>query len=95
MVTIYQRLYVPTAFSPNGDGQNDVWELINIRYYDDAEVSIFDRWGNTVYYSKGNYQAFDGTSDGKPLNADTYFYKISLVPNQKIFQYHGTVTILR
>lgn len=94
-VTVYQRLYVPTAFSPNGDGQNDVWELINIRYYDDAEVSIFDRWGNTVYYSKGNYQAFDGTTDGRPLNADTYFYKISLVPNQKIFQYHGTVTILR
>jgi gliding motility-associated-like protein len=95
-IIVYQKIYIPTAFTPNGDGQNDLWELSNINYYPDAEISVFDRWGNLIYYSRGsNYKPFDGTNNGNPLNDGTYFYKINLLPNQKQFQYNGSVTILR
>lgn len=94
-INVYDKVYVPTAFSPNGDGQNDLWELAGINNYPDAEVQVFNRWGNIVFYSKGNYLPFDGTSAGNQLDEGTYIYKIYLYPDHPIFQYNGTVTILR
>ena len=94
-INVYDKVYVPTAFSPNGDGQNDLWELSGINNYPDAEIQVFDRWGSIVFYSKGNYLPFDGTNAGNPLKEGTYIYKIYLYPNHPIFQYNGTLTILR
>lgn len=94
-INVYDKVYVPTAFSPNGDGQNDLWELSGINNYPDAEIQVFDRWGNIIFYSKGNYTPFDGTNAGDQLKEGTYIYKIYLYPNHPIFQYNGTLTILR
>ncbi len=94
-VLVYDKVYVPTAFSPNGDGQNDKWELSGINNYPDAEIHVYDRWGNVVFYSKGNYTPFDGTNSGNQLYEGTYIYKIVLYPDHPIFQYNGTLTILR
>lgn len=94
-VNVYDKVYVPTAFSPNGDGQNDVWELAGINNYPEAEIQVFDRWGSVVFYSKGFYTPFDGNSSSGQLLEGTYVYRIYLFPDQPIFQYNGTVTLLR
>ncbi len=54
-------LVIPNAFSPNGDGFNDLWIIENIDFYPQVDLKIFDRWGNLVYIT-GN--AADEPWDG-------------------------------
>ncbi|MCB2197685.1 MAG: T9SS type B sorting domain-containing protein, partial [Bacteroidetes bacterium] len=86
---------VPTAFSPNDDNINDRWEIDMQGLYPYAEIEIFDRWGNRVFYSKGyeESQYWDGTFNGKKLPMDNYFYIIYLRNGSR--RISGTVTLLR
>jgi gliding motility-associated-like protein len=65
----------PNAFTPNGDGLNDVW-LPTGNVIDDAEgsynVSVFDRWGKLVFLSTGPNIGWDGTAAGSPCPAGVY-----------------------
>ncbi|MEM9992476.1 MAG: gliding motility-associated C-terminal domain-containing protein, partial [Bacteroidota bacterium] len=66
------RVYVPTVFSPNGDGQNDVFEIS----MGDAlieQIQIYDRWGNLVHTGTS---IWDGTVCGQQANAGTYIYQV-------------------
>ena len=83
-------LFIPDAFSPNGDGLNDEFEMIGIRGYKNVEIEIFNRWGNIVFQSKnyGRGQGQDGFWDGTvrsglgiasgPVADGTYFYVLKL-----------------
>jgi gliding motility-associated-like protein len=82
----------PNAFTPDGDGYNDTWILDNLDNYPEATVSIFNTWGNIVYQTDGIYQAWEGTFEGKPLPAATYYYVINL--NNGTPAYSGAVTIV-
>ncbi len=72
-------LVIPNAFSPNGDGFNDLWVIENIELYDQVDLKIFDRWGNMVYIT-GNAadEPWDGTYNGRALPIDSYHYVIDL-----------------
>ena len=84
----------PNVFSPNGDGINDKWELKQLSAYVNARVEIFDRAGTKVFsLSKGYNKAWDGTYNGKPVPAGTYYYIIE--PNQNSTIIKGWVTIIR
>lgn len=80
------------AITPNGDGQNDTWELEDIDAFPDALVHIYDRAGLTVFKSSGGYNAWDGTHNSKPLPMGTYYYIIDLRDGSPI--YEGTLTII-
>ena len=94
-IVVYQPVYIPTAFTPNSDGMNDIWELSGLEVYPNPEVQIFNRWGNMVFYSKGNYTPFDGTDSNKPLPEGMYVYKINPFPDRPDFQYKGTFMLFR
>lgn len=70
----------PQIFTPNGNGQNDLYVIKNIEKYSNAHLAVFNRWGNTVYNSQGYKNDWDGYSNvslviGKqPLPVGTYFY---------------------
>ena len=49
-ITVISPLYIPDVFTPNGDGQNDQWELRGLENYPEAQVLVFNRWGNLVFY---------------------------------------------
>ncbi len=69
----------PNEFiSPNGDGLNEVWRIVNILYYTEATVQVFNRWGVEVYRAEPPYlNDWDGTnSQGEVLPSATYFYVI-------------------
>ncbi|MCR9154315.1 MAG: gliding motility-associated C-terminal domain-containing protein [Bacteroidetes bacterium] len=73
-------LYIPNAFTPNGDNINDQFEL---RISENCEVvsfslQVFDRWGRMVYQTESMEadQAWDGKSDNKELEQGVYLYKI-------------------
>jgi gliding motility-associated-like protein len=96
-VTVYQPIYIPTAFTPNEDNMNDLWELAGMEAYPNAEVQIFNRWGNMVFYAKGTYNLapFDGSNNNKLLPEGMYVYKINPFPDRPDFQYKGTFMLLR
>lgn len=80
-IDVFTQLYIPDVFSPNQDGVNDTWEIKGLEDYPEAEVAIFNRWGEPIFYNKGLYQApFDGTSNGIPLPASIYTYLITTKP---------------
>lgn len=93
VITVFPRLVVPTGFTPNGDGTNDVWEIEGIANVPDCEIEVFNRWGEKVFFSKGYTQPFDGTQNGDKLPAATYYYVIK--PNNGAAHLKGVVTIIQ
>jgi gliding motility-associated-like protein len=85
------------AFSPNGDGTNDLWHIRYAGQYENIEVVVFNRWGVKVYRAKPytNAEGWDGrTSQGKELPSGTYYYVID-THESGITPLSGTVTIIR
>jgi gliding motility-associated-like protein len=94
LVKIIQSMVIPTIFSPNGDGVNDFWDIGNIQAYDEASVSIFNRYGQFVYKSGDGYRTpWDGKYHGEPLPVGTYFYIIRKTPDSKPMS--GNISIVR
>jgi gliding motility-associated-like protein len=74
---------VPDAFSPNGDGVNDVLVITNIETYPNNRITIFNRWGSKVYEASPYRNQWDGTSQfgamyGETLPESTYYYVLDL-----------------
>jgi len=84
---------IPTSFTPNGDGVNDDWVINNSELYSEASYQIFNRWGQEVYTVNGTWTPWDGTWNGNPIPAETYYYFIRLTPDSQTLQ--GTITIVR
>lgn len=86
-----------SAFSPNGDQNNDYWHIDNIELYPDAIVEVFNRWGDRVYSTKRYINSWDSAWQGlyknSPLPSATYYYVITL--NNDDDPLTGTVTIVR
>lgn len=92
-VRVYQKVIVPNAFSPNGDGINDVWKIEALDAYPRAEVMVFNRYGQVVTKRKGSAKPWDGTYQGEPIPVGTYYYIIDLHEGQG--KLTGWVMILR
>ncbi len=92
-VTVIKRLNIPTAFSPNGDGSNDTWELEGIQDYPRISIEIYNRWGQQVYSTKGYPSPWDGKRNGSDLPIGAYYYIID--PHNGRPKITGPLTILR
>ena len=93
------KVRIPDAFTPNGDGHNDRWNILGI-----SEVNhlvIFDRWGEKVFERDHYYPAdagagWDGTVDGRPAPAGVYVYYAQMqCPVGGAFERRGTVVLVR
>lgn len=84
------------AFSPNGDGINDLWLVTNGNCLTSAKVEVFNRYGSRVYRSDNYKNNWDGTYESKPVPDGTYYFVITyqLVNGKKVYL-KGNVTILR
>jgi gliding motility-associated-like protein len=87
---------VPNAFSPNGDGQNDIFrfyaanDLISLKSF-----RIFDRWGKEMFYTQEMADGWNGTYKGEACENGVYFYFIEYAIGSKAYTYKGDVTLLR
>lgn len=92
-INVYERIWIPDAFTPNGDGINDSWELRGIENYPEAEITIFNRWGEIIFFSRQYKQPFDGKFQNTPLPTGVYVYQIKPSSTQTILQ--GSLTLVR
>lgn len=65
---------VPTGFTPNGDGNNDILYCRGFGIKKLYHFKIYNRWGQLLYSTSDITQGWDGTYNGDPQNSDTYFY---------------------
>ena len=88
---------LPSAFSPNGDGENDLARIINLKYNKLVAFRIFNRWGQVVFFTTDVNQGWDGTFNGVPQDLGVYQYLFSTThPDGKgLRSYKGNLTLLR
>lgn len=92
-VKVIKDLVIPNAFSPNGDGLNDTWEISGLNLDPFCVLEIFNRNGQIVYRSTGYTKPWDGSRNGKPLPVGVYYYIISA--NQNKNKYTGWISLIR
>lgn len=94
-VKVLKEPEVPNAFSPNGDGMNDLWNIKYLESYANASVKVFSRYGALVYVSNGGYaHPWNGQMNGIDLPSGTYYYIVDpKTKGRKLVS--GFVTILR
>lgn len=85
-------LTIPNAFTPNGDGMNDTWEIDKISLYPQAQVNIFDRNGTLIFSGSPNEEAWDGSQGNSEAPMNTYYYVLTL---SKEYTLKGDVSIVR
>lgn len=91
-------VYVPNAFTPNGDGMNDYFYPSFTCPLSHYEMWIYDRWGNEIFYTKDIKVGWYGTTkSGQSVEVDTYIYKIkfSYSENEKIRTMMGHVAFIK
>jgi len=86
---------IPNAFSPNGDGINDKWEVPLLIAFPTAKIQIFNRYGQVVFSGNGgsNFVYWDGTHNGKLVPVGVYYYVIDI--GQGFSRRQGWVTVIR
>lgn len=90
------NIFVPTGFSPNGDGKNDVFRIANMTFQRLMEFRVFNRWGQEIFSTNNAKGGWDGTWKGEPQPIGTYKYIIRIgFPDGIVETYQGDVTLIR
>ena len=88
-------VYVPSTFSPNRDGKNDVFVVsgFNIKEF---SMIIYNRWGNSIYESNNPFEGWDGTFQGNEVQEGNYVYIIHVITDAGgAYDRVGSVNLIR
>ena len=92
----YTDDFVPSVFTPNGDGKNDVFRVLGIKYQKVVEFRVFSRYGTEVFSTQDATKGWDGTYKGEPSDVGVYGYLIRVtLPDGTLRTYKGDITLLR
>ena len=88
-------LFIPTGFSPNGDGVNDTWQIRGLEQFPEGSIEVYNAWGSMLFRADAtNYTPWNGQHQGKDMPPANYYFVIDLkspdVPVRK-----GTLTLFR
>ena len=93
-VKIASTIFIPNAFTPNGDGLNDVWRIPALEAYPNCSVTVFNRYGQIIFESRGYNRPWDGRFKGIAQPMGAYIYIVNAgEPGIDILK--GTITIIR
>jgi gliding motility-associated-like protein len=88
-------IFVPNAFTPNGDQNNDVL-YVEGQNLTSVELSIFDRWGEKVFETSTQSEGWDGSYKGVPVEPAVFVYKLKATCDGGIiYEEEGNVTVIR
>jgi len=89
------QVYVPSAFSPNDDGVNDVWGVSHA-FVKEFEMRVFNRWGQKVWQNDFKGTQWDGKTNGAIAGNDVFIWIVTYRGwNQKFYTQKGTVTVMQ
>ena len=88
-------IFLPDAFTPNGDGRNDVFKIVTVGHHPLKVFEIVNRYGQVVFRSNVETEGWDGKVHGIPQEMGTYFYYINYTCNGKTIEKKGDVTLVR
>lgn len=90
------RIFISSAFTPNGDGMNDIFRILNVHGQKLIMFNVYNRWGQMVFHTTNISQGWDGMYNGMPAEQGAYIYLvkiINLAGKQKV--YKGSVLLIR
>jgi len=88
-------VFIPNAFSPNNDGNNDVFR-VRSNFIDAIELIIYNRWGQELFRITDKNGSWDGTYKGEELPPDSYAYFLRVIcVNQEVYSKRGNVNLMR
>ena len=88
-------LFIPTTFTPNSDGHNDVFRVRGNKFQLN-EMDIYDQWGTLIYQTDASKPTWDGMSKGELVQNGTYVYRIHLIlENSEEKVLTGGVTVIK
>ncbi|MFT5723459.1 MAG: gliding motility-associated-like protein [Bacteroidia bacterium] len=89
------NVYVPTAFSPNRDGLNEVFHPVSVAVKD-YQLTIFNRWGEQIFITDDKDKGWDGTYNSANVQSGIYMYLVNFSDSEgKTYQKAGTVQLMR
>jgi gliding motility-associated-like protein len=96
-VGVYYDLLMPGAFSPNGDGRNDLFRIPPSVPVSILRFSVYDRWGELVFTTSNSGAGWDGRMGNKPQPAGVYVWMIDYINplTKRSARKNGTVTLIR
>lgn len=89
------NIFLPNAFTPNGDGQNDEFRVRSVVPLERMLLVIYNRWGEKVFETRDQTFYWDGTHNGKPAAADAYGYYFEGDCAGTTIKKQGNITIIR
>lgn len=95
-IKVYKNVFIPNAFTPNGDGTNDRFRIIAADNYKQFKLLIFNKWGKIIYSTTDIIDGWDGRFKGElqPTGSYVYYVEIRTASNKKISK-KGTIMLLR
>jgi gliding motility-associated-like protein len=94
-VRILRPLYMPTGFTPNHDGLNELYKIPSNVALTLKDFSVFDRWGNRIFSTVDINKGWDGTSHGRPCDSGVFVYMIRGKNDKGEVFIKGTFTLIR
>jgi len=89
-------LVIPSAFTPNFDGKNDVFRPFSLGFRKLVDFRVYNRWGAEIYHSTDPNKGWDGTWNGEPQDLGVYYYSIIVAqPDGTQKYFNGDVTLIR
>lgn len=96
LVKVYNDIYIPSAFTPNGDGINDRFKIFAADGYRLNKFIIYNRWGQTVFKAKTTSDGWDGNLNDQQQSTGAYIYYIEIETTQsKKIVKKGTIMLVR
>ena len=95
------QVFLPEAFTPNGDGLNETFGLSNPFVFDGANaenfisLEVFDRWGGRVFFSQDPFARWDATFNTEPVNPGVFVYRLIYTCQGEEFVRVGNVSVIR
>ena len=94
-VELIPAIDVPNAFSPNGDGANDYWQIKGIEYVKDLDIMIYDRFGKLIAHRNENNLGWDGTYNSMSLPSSDYWFTINYTEDGVAKEYKSHFSLIR
>lgn len=91
VVIVVDSISIPNVITPNGDGYNDVFEILNIERLEYSRLKIYNRWGGVVY----DKEYYKNDWDGQGVSDGVYFYTLEYHTYFRKDKAEGTITVLR